>query len=100
MALLDKMMAPFQTQCKPVITKCLNVLNKCKKNNTKTGTAKQTACLNQVYGEGIAMVTKAFINKVCTALSKKMTSVEWNCCKTYAPKVVNVKPYACYNIEK
>uniref|UniRef100_A0A1I7V1J2 DUF19 domain-containing protein n=1 Tax=Caenorhabditis tropicalis TaxID=1561998 RepID=A0A1I7V1J2_9PELO len=98
MALLDKLTTPFMNQCKVPINKCLAVLNNCKKNNQKTGAAKQTACMNNVYGEGIAIVTKAFINKVCTALSKKMTSKEWGCCKTYAPKVVNVQGYACYNI--
>ncbi|CAL2044191.1 hypothetical protein CAEBREN_08384 [Caenorhabditis brenneri] len=100
MALLEKMAPPFKAQCKPVINKALNTLKKCKENNKKTGAAKQTACMNQVYSNCIAMVTKAFVNKVCTALSKKMNSKEWNCCKQYAPKVVNAKMYECYNIEK
>ncbi|CAP26693.1 Protein CBG06375 [Caenorhabditis briggsae] len=100
MALLDKLSAPFINQCKPVINKALNTLKNCKANNKQTGTAKQTACMNKVYGNCIAMVTKAFVNKVCTALSKKMTSKEWNCCKQYAPKVVNAQMYECYKIEK
>nr|pir hypothetical protein T02B11.3 - Caenorhabditis elegans [Caenorhabditis elegans] len=98
MALLDKMMTPFKNACKPVITKGLASLNTCKKNNKATGTAKQNACINKLYGDCMAMVTKQFVNKVCTALSKKMTAKEWNCCKQYAVKVVNVKGYACYNI--
>lgn len=100
MALLDKMMTPFKNACKPVITKGLASLNTCKKNNKATGTAKQNACINKLYGDCMAMVTKQFVNKVCTALSKKMTAKEWNCCKQYAVKVVNVKGYACYNIVK
>ncbi|CAP26695.1 Protein CBG06377 [Caenorhabditis briggsae] len=100
MALIDKLTTPFMNQCKQVINKALKVLNNCKKNNKKTGVAKQNACINNVYGQCMAMVTKAFVNKVCTALSKKMTAKEWNCAKEYAPKVVNVKPYACYNIVK
>ncbi|EGT56952.1 hypothetical protein CAEBREN_06819 [Caenorhabditis brenneri] len=100
MALIDKLTKPFMNQCKQVINKGLKVLNNCKANNKKTGVAKQNACINKVYGQCMAMVTKAFINKVCTALSKKMTAKEWNCCKQYAPKVVNVTPYKCYQIEK
>ncbi|CAI2354289.1 unnamed protein product [Caenorhabditis sp. 36 PRJEB53466] len=83
MALLDKLTTPFLNQCKQVINK-----------------ATSNACMNKVYGQCIAIVTKAFVNKVCTALSKKMTSTEWNCCKTYAVKVVNVAAYSCYNIVK
>ncbi|CCD72449.1 DUF19 domain-containing protein [Caenorhabditis elegans] len=100
MALIDKLMKPFMNQCKQVINKCLKVLNNCKANNKQTGVKKQNACMNKVWGQGIAMVTKQFVNKVCTALSKKMTAKEWNCCKTYAVKVVDVKPYKCYLIEK
>ncbi|CAI2354288.1 unnamed protein product [Caenorhabditis sp. 36 PRJEB53466] len=100
MTLLDKMTNPFLNQCKQVINKATKVLNSCKTTNTKTGTAKQNACMNQVYGQCIAMVTKAFVNKVCTALAGKMSATQWNCCKTYAPKVVNVKLYDCYNIVK
>ncbi|CAI2354287.1 unnamed protein product [Caenorhabditis sp. 36 PRJEB53466] len=98
MALIDKLTKPFINQCKPVINKALNVLNKCKTNNQKTGTAKQNACMNQVYTNCMAMVTKQFVNKVCTAMSKKMSAKEWNCGKQYAPKVVNVQMYECYNI--
>ncbi|PIC25223.1 hypothetical protein B9Z55_018240 [Caenorhabditis nigoni] len=100
MALLDKLTTPFMNQCKTVINKGLAALNTCKKNNKQTGTAKQTACVNQAYGEGIAIVTKVYINKVCTALAGKMTAKEWNCVKEYAPKVVNVAGYACANIVK
>ncbi|CAL2044190.1 unnamed protein product [Caenorhabditis brenneri] len=100
MALLDKLTQPFLNACKVPINKCLKVLNNCKTNNKKTGTAKQTACLQNVYGEGIAIVTKAFVNKVCTALANKMNAKEWGCCKQYAVKVVNVAGYACYNINK
>uniref|UniRef100_A0A8R1DT23 DUF19 domain-containing protein n=1 Tax=Caenorhabditis japonica TaxID=281687 RepID=A0A8R1DT23_CAEJA len=100
MALVDKLTNPFIIQCKPVINKALKVLNNCKASNTKTGTEKQNACMNKVYGQCISMVTKEFVNKVCTAMSKKMTAKEWNCAKQYAPKVVNVQPYACYNIQK
>uniref|UniRef100_A0A8R1HQB2 DUF19 domain-containing protein n=1 Tax=Caenorhabditis japonica TaxID=281687 RepID=A0A8R1HQB2_CAEJA len=100
MALIDKLLTPIQNQCKQVINKATKVLNNCKINNKKTGTAKQNACMNKVYGQCLAMVTKAFVNKVCTALSKKMTAKEWNCAKTYAPKVMNVKLYNCYNIVK
>ncbi|EGT36364.1 hypothetical protein CAEBREN_30813, partial [Caenorhabditis brenneri] len=70
MALIDKLTKPFMNQCKQVINKGLKVLNNCKANNKKTGVAKQNACINKVYGQCMAMVTKAFINKVCTALSK------------------------------
>uniref|UniRef100_A0A1I7U1L7 DUF19 domain-containing protein n=1 Tax=Caenorhabditis tropicalis TaxID=1561998 RepID=A0A1I7U1L7_9PELO len=100
MALIDKLTKPFMNQCKQVINKGLKVLNNCKANNKQTGTAKQNACINKVYGQCMAMVTKAFINKVCTALSKKMNAKEWKCAKEYAPKVVNVTPYKCYLIEK
>uniref|UniRef100_A0A8R1E9F3 DUF19 domain-containing protein n=1 Tax=Caenorhabditis japonica TaxID=281687 RepID=A0A8R1E9F3_CAEJA len=100
MALVDKLTKPFLNQCKQVINKAVNVLNNCKTNNQKTGSEKQNACMNKVYGQCISMVTKKFVNQVCTALSKKMTSKEWNCAKQYAPKVFNVKPYECYNIEK
>ena len=70
MALIDKLTTPFMNQCKQVINKGLKVLNNCKANNKKTGVAKQNACINKVYGQCMAMVTKAFVNKVCTALSK------------------------------
>uniref|UniRef100_A0A1I7V1J1 DUF19 domain-containing protein n=1 Tax=Caenorhabditis tropicalis TaxID=1561998 RepID=A0A1I7V1J1_9PELO len=98
--LLEKLKTPFLNQCKPVINKALNTLKTCKENNKQTGTAKQTACMNKVYTNCIAIVTKAFVNKVCTALINKMNAKEWACVKQYAPKVVNAKDYKCFSIEK
>ena len=83
MALIDKLTKPFMNQCKQVINKGLKVLNNCKANNKKTGVAKQNACINKVYGQCMAMVTKAFINKVCTALSKVRSSSSSSTEKNY-----------------
>ncbi|CAI5452794.1 unnamed protein product [Caenorhabditis angaria] len=100
MALLDKLTEPFLTIAAVPINQSIKALENCKKTNTKTGTAKQNACINKMYGKGLAIVTKSLVNQYCTKLSKKMTATEWNCCKTYAVKVVNVKLYKCYNITK
>ncbi|CCD71079.1 DUF19 domain-containing protein [Caenorhabditis elegans] len=98
--LVSKLATPFINLCKPVINKALSTLDTCKANNKQTGNAKQTACMNKVYTNCIAMVTKQFVNKVCTGLAKKMNAKEWNCCKTYVPKVADAKAYKCYSIEK
>lgn len=98
MALLDKLLTPVMNQYKQPINKCLKVLNK--KNNKKTGVAKQNACMDKVWGQALAIITKQFVNKVCTAVAKKMNAKEWNCCKTYVVKVVNVTPYKRFNIVK
>ncbi|CAI5451194.1 unnamed protein product [Caenorhabditis angaria] len=100
MALLDKLTKPFLTICKVPINKSVAVLNACKANTTIAAASKQDACINKMYGTGLAIVTKDNVNKYCTQLAAKMTSTEWGCCKTYAPKVVNVKLYKCYNITK
>uniref|UniRef100_A0A8R1HK95 DUF19 domain-containing protein n=1 Tax=Caenorhabditis japonica TaxID=281687 RepID=A0A8R1HK95_CAEJA len=98
MALVDKGVPPVYNQCKPIIKKATNVLNKCKANNQKTGTAKLNACMNNVYGQILPMVTKQFVNKVCTALAKKVTPKEWGCCKKYGPKVMKTELYSCFNL--
>ncbi|CAB3397657.1 unnamed protein product [Caenorhabditis bovis] len=100
MALLNKLMTPFLNQTKPVINLALKVLNNCKKNNKKTGAAKQEACMNQIYGKCIGSVTRKFVDKVCKALAKKMNAKEWGCAKEYLPKVVDVSSYSCYKIVK
>ncbi|CAB3397458.1 unnamed protein product [Caenorhabditis bovis] len=100
-SLADKLCDPLVKQNQPLIKKMKSTLADCKKNNKKTGAAKQEACAQKVYEVMLASMTKKYIDNQCIKLvNNNVTKQEWNCALQYTPQVFNISGFECSNIKK
>ncbi|CAI2354907.1 unnamed protein product [Caenorhabditis sp. 36 PRJEB53466] len=92
---------PIQKLAAAFVKELKSTLATCKKNNTKTGAAKQEACIQKCYGVAKAAVTLTYVDNICKkVVNQNVTNQEWGCGLKYIPSVLDTTKYGCFTIVK